>query len=190
MVFVNFDRFGLPPAPLLEVELEYPRPEHASAIEAFFGVPCRFGSGRNALVTHVTSLDIPSKTADSRLHAVLARHAQDLVERTPRPARFSDRVRELVAQELNGGNPSLESIAARLKMSSSTVRRRLREEGITHRELTDDLRKQLAHRYLNDPELTVTQVAFVLGFSRLSAFTKAFQRWSGTSPAAYRRRRG
>ena len=71
-------------------------------------------------------------------------------------------------------------------MSQRSFQRRLRELGLTYRELLDQTRHELARRYLDDPAKSVTEITFLLGFSEQSAFTRAFRHWSGMSPSVYR----
>ena len=99
----------------------------------------------------------------------------------------SGHVRELVLGELRSGNPGLAFIAEKLHISARTLRRRLAAEGTTHQEIVDDLRRELADRYLLDEGLAVSKVAVLLGFSNASAFHRAFKRWFGTSPHQHRR---
>jgi AraC-like DNA-binding protein len=73
-------------------------------------------------------------------------------------------------------------------MSVATLRRRLREEGTTHSRILDELRFELAKRYLRRPDLAVGEIAYSLGFSHVNAFHKAFKRWTGCAPIEYRAR--
>lgn len=82
--------------------------------------------------------------------------------------------------------PSLASIAAELAMSERSVQRSLSEESTSYREIVDEVRKGLALSHLSRPGSTATDVAFLLGFSEPSAFTRAFRRWTGASPSQYK----
>jgi AraC-like DNA-binding protein len=75
-----------------------------------------------------------------------------------------------------------------MSVSPRTLRRRLEAESTTFRRLLDELRRDLALRYLADPRLAIGEIAFMLGFSEVSAFHRAFRRWRATTPAAFRRR--
>ena len=143
----------------------------------------------NALVFPAWSHMSLSATADAELSAILARHAQHLLEQLPPVNDFVAHVRRLVAEELAGGDPSAEHIAARLHMSARTLRRRLQEHGARHKLLLDELRRELAIRYLSEERLEIAEVAFLLGFSEASAFHRAFKRWTGRTPSDYRESR-
>jgi AraC-like DNA-binding protein len=99
---------------------------------------------------------------------------------------LSDRVRQILMQEVPGGNPSLEWVASRLALSPRTLQRRLRDEGTTHVALLDDLRRDLAIGYLKEKRVPIGEIAFLLGFSEPSAFHRAFRRWTGSTPGEVR----
>jgi AraC-like DNA-binding protein len=170
-----------------EVRFPHARPGDLSEYRRFFGdATLRFGEGGISMLLPAQLLDLPLVEANPGLCEVLVRHATDLLERMPATERFTDRVRELIVAELQGGDPSAEAIARRLRMSASTLHRRLRDAGTSHRQLRDALRAELAERYLAEPGVSVTEVAFMLGFSEASAFHRAFKRWTGKTPVAFR----
>jgi len=94
----------------------------------------------------------------------------------------------MIKDELSGGNASLERIADALSMSGRTLQRKLREHKTSHQELLDQMRKDLAMRYLEEPEMAICEVAYLLGFSESSALHRAFKRWTGQTPSEFRRR--
>jgi len=174
----------------VEVHFTHPTPEQTREHERIFAAPVRFGMAENALIFPSWSHMSLSATADAELSAILARHAQHLLEQLPPVNDFVAQVRRLIAKELAGGNPSAEHIAARLHMSARTLRRRLQEHGAQHKLLLDELRRELAIRYLSEERLEIAEVAFLLSFSEASAFHRAFKRWTGRTPSDYRESRG
>ncbi len=178
----------IPDAVPLEVHFAYPLPEDTSEHERIFGAPLYFEAADNCMIFPAMALPLPLPGADSNLCAILQSHADRLLEELPSADRFTDRVRELLVGELRGGNPNIDNIAHKLTTSPSTLRRRLADEGTTHRELLDDVRRRLALRYLGQNELILSEIAFLLGFSHENAFRKAFRRWTGKSPAEFRQR--
>jgi AraC-like DNA-binding protein len=88
------------------------------------------------------------------------------------------------------GPTFLEQMAAELNTSVRTLERRLKERGWTYKQVVDDLRRQLALRYVKDPRLRLSQLAFLLGFSENAAFVHAFRRWTGSTPMRYRAANG
>jgi len=83
-------------------------------------------------------------------------------------------------------SPSAEQVAKTLNMSVSTLRRRLLEEGTTYQKIKDECRRKSAINYMNSPELSINDVAGLMGFDEPSAFFRSFKRWTGMTPGEYR----
>ncbi len=98
----------------------------------------------------------------------------------------SDRVLRLLGRRLRGEVPPLALVASELAMSERSIQRGLREEETSYRQLVDEVRKDLALQHLARLGTSATDVAFLLGFSEPSAFTRAFRRWTGSSPTQFR----
>jgi AraC-like DNA-binding protein len=96
-------------------------------------------------------------------------------------------VRSTVAEALCDGSPTIRKIARRMGTSVRTLQRRLELQGVVFKELVAEIRCELAHRYLADAQADLTEVAFLLGYSELSAFDRAFRRWTGSTPLVVRR---
>jgi AraC-like DNA-binding protein len=167
-----------------EVSFAHAAPRNVSEHLRIFGVAPRFAAPENELVCTRAQLELGLVTADPHLSAILDRHAQELLRRVPTVDQLPERVRGLLAQELRGGDPSAERIASRLGMSARTLRRRLDEQGSGLSSLLDALRKDLALRYLDEARLTLSEIAFELGFADERAFRRAFKRWTGRTPRA------
>ena len=170
----------------LEVRFAHVAPRDATEHARVFRSAARFHAGVNELVLDRATLALPIAKADPGLCAVLDRHAAELLARYPRQDLLVDQVRTLLRKELLGGDPALERIAAQLGMSARTLQRRLREQRTSHHELLDQMRKDLAIRYLNEPAMALCEMAYLLGFSERSAFHRAFKRWTGTTPSQFR----
>jgi len=169
-----------------QVWMDYAEPEDINALRERFGINVKFDTGRRALVFSAPDAQLGMRQAEPGLCAILDQHAQDMLAKLPPIGTFSDRVRELIADQLSGGDPTAQEMARALKMSVRTLHRRLKEEGTSHKQLLAELRQQLAGKYLRESRMAVSEVAFLLGFSEPSAFHRAFRRWTGATPAAYR----
>ncbi len=99
-------------------------------------------------------------------------------------------VRHEIEQQLAGGNPQLGKVAVALGMTSWTLQRRLRSLDVNFNDLVRAARRDLALRYVAEPHIPMTEIAFLLGYSELSAFSRAFRQWTGMAPAHYRQRHG
>ncbi len=168
------------------VDFAFPKPPDTSEHERVFQCPVRFDQEDTMLWFPAEALELPQAQADSGLHHILVRHAEHMLEAVGTRDRFTDRVRKLVASELCGGNPGVDHVAELLAVSTRTLHRRLKEEGTTFRRVVDDLRRSLAMRYLAGNWYSIAEVSFLLGFSHVNAFHKAFRRWTDTTPAQYR----
>ncbi len=96
------------------------------------------------------------------------------------------RVRAMIGHDFSEGFPSFDSISRALNISAPTLRRRLKREGTTFQQLKDDCRCEAARRYLAQPDISVSTVAILLGFTDPSAFHRSFKKWTGITPGAYR----
>lgn len=128
----------------------------------------------------------PCKSADPALAELLEAHARAVIEKLPRGGEASRSVADVIARSLEGGEPSLALVARRLGTSARTLQRRLEEEGTTLAAIVRAQRERLAKDQLARRDVSLAELAFLLGFSDQSAFTRAFRRWTGTTPARYR----
>lgn len=154
--------------------------------EDVLGVKPEFEQRHNALLIPRAAWDRATVDADPRLAGILHRYAEAMLQRHGRGAALARRVQESLAAELYGGDVTIEAVAKRLDLPVRVLRRRLREEGTSHRQILDDLRCRLATRYLRDGRWSTEEVAFLTGFSATSAFIRAFRRWTGQTVAEYR----
>lgn len=152
-----------------------------------FGPDVRFGQARDEIAMDRAALEKPQSHAEPALGEVLDRHLGALLAALPESASFMDRARSALAAELGRGEPSLTALAGRLRMSPRSLQRRLQQEGTSLSSLLDDLRAEMATRYLGESRESISEVAFLLGFSEVSTFHRAFKRWTGVTPAAFRR---
>jgi len=171
----------------VEAALPYPEPEDSRALRSALRCPIAYGAGKIRLVLLRSDLERPVLGADRGLSMTLDRYAEELLARLPSHASTTDRVRQLLARVLSsGGDPSLAALADELHMSARTLQRRLSEEGAQHRDLVDEIRRDLALRYVAEGNLSIGEMTFLLGFSEPSAFLRAFRRWTGTTPGRAR----
>ncbi|HEY6188444.1 MAG TPA: AraC family transcriptional regulator [Pyrinomonadaceae bacterium] len=170
-----------------EVSFEHAQPADLSEHQRIFRSPLRFSRPVNELVFDRSLLSLPLVEADPALCAVLDRHAAELLARSPARGGFVDEVRALLFEAMQGGDASLEAISRQLGTSPRTLQRKLKEEGASHQDLLDEIRRDLSKRYLREPQMAICEVAYLLGFSEPSAFHRAFRRWTGITPRAYRR---
>jgi len=168
-----------------QVRFAHRAPRDVREHERFFGAPLRFATGENALVLPAALLDLPCRRTDPSLLSLLDRYATDRMG-GQRAATFAERARAALSEELQAGNVAARGLAVRLKVSVRTLHRSLAAEGTSYRRILDQLRLDIAERHLMDDRVSVGEVAFLLGFSELSAFDRAFKRWTGRTPVTFR----
>jgi AraC-like DNA-binding protein len=176
---------------LAAVEFTFPRPAEAAEHERIFACPVRFGQARTRLEIPRASWSLPVRGADPALSSVLEDHAQRLVAELPtEDGALLTRLRAVLREELRGGDASIGHVARRLALGERTLQRRLEELGVGFVDVLAEIRGELAREYLREPGMSLAEVAWLLGFSDQSAFTRAFKRWTGVTPGAWRGARG
>lgn len=175
------------PWALREVWLTHAAPARTAEHARFFEAPLRFDAPVDALVFDAALLDLPLRTADPTLAAILRGVADDLLEELATDGSAALEVRRRLPELIRSGDAGVEATARAMATSARTLQRRLRDEGTNHRALLDEVRHQLAVRYLARPELSAAEVGFLLGFADPASFHRAFKRWTGTTPAEHRR---
>lgn len=173
-----------------EVQIEYPKPSYYSRHEELFQCPVQFGQERNALVFSAPTLQLPTLYASPPTHGeAMAACNAELLEIT-RTQSLKGRVANLLGPLLQGRTPSMNDVANQMGIAPWTLRRKLHREGVTFQDLLEETRRSLAESYVQDTELSFGEIAFRLGFSSPAAFHRAFRRWTGVSPGAFRQGHG
>lgn len=167
-----------------EVLLARRRPPHSLPYRRFFRAPVRFNAAENALVFPATWLHQPLPEADPLLRGILRGELEWLDARYG--ADFEAKVRRIIRTLLVSGQCSVDKVAGILSMHRRTLSRRLKEEGTTFALLFAEVRYDAARQLLTDTDLPIRQIAGILGYSDVTALTRAFHQWSGTSPAHWR----
>lgn len=153
---------------------------------SFFGVRVEFGAEDNLVVFDRSVMSAPLASGNSSVRAAMEKIiGQYLTEMGT--GEFRTMVRAQILSLLQGGAVSEDAVARGLCMSTSTLARRLRGEGLNFRELLQETQKSLAVQYLQDDRLSISEIGFRLGFEDLSSLSRSFRRWTGLSPREWRR---
>ena len=132
-------------------------------------------------------LTLPFTQADPGLNAMMDHQAAVLLEMFDSKLNLVNSTREQIASRLPSGDPILDEVAEALSLTARVLQNRLKESGTTFKEVVDEVRKQLSLSYLSEEDVPLIDVAFLLGFSEQSSFSRAFKRWMGKSPMEYRK---
>lgn len=170
------------------VGFEHPKPEDVSEHNRVFDAPLYFSQEVNFLMFKTSLLQEATAHSEPRLFEVLEEHLAQVINSQVEEGDLVSKVGNAIAQSLSGGLPSIDNVAASLFMTKRTLQRRLADEGVLYNEYADEIRRKMAVQYVSKTAMPLTEVAFLLGYSHLSAFSRAFRRWIGESPADFRDR--
>ncbi|HLK38999.1 MAG TPA: AraC family transcriptional regulator [Polyangiaceae bacterium] len=171
-------------SPLL-VELRRSAPPDSSPFARCFRAPVVFGAAADALTLERGSCEQRLRGANPEVARLNDQAVTNALGRM-RSARATDRVKAAVVDRLPSGEPSQHEIARAVGTSTRALQRRLAAEGTTYSRVVDETRHGLATQYLLDDRYSLTEIAYLLGFSGGNNFTRAFRRWEGESPSEYR----
>ncbi|KAA0982518.1 AraC family transcriptional regulator [Pseudomonas sp. ANT_J12] len=177
------------PAPLRaeRIEIEFEEPLYRDAYSVF-DCPIQFGAEHNQLRLSLDALAQRNPQHCPSTWRHLLQLCERELEQLTRTRSLRERITQLLGPLLNGGRePDLEEVAARLKLPTWTLRRKLAEEGTQFRAILNDTRRDLAMTYIRDTELAFGEIAYLLGFASAEAFQRAFKRWNGQTPGEFRR---
>jgi AraC-like DNA-binding protein len=172
----------------IECWFPYRRPEDTSAHEKIFGTTIKFDAPFFGFVLPTDAAAAPLPGADPVLHAIHCERASLLLTGISLPRKTTAVVRQVIERELEAGSATADRVASALHMSRSTMARRLGVEGTGFNAEMDAVRRERALRYIRDPDASLAEVAFRSGFSHVESFHRAFKRWTGHPPSAYRER--
>ena len=169
------------------VRIIHLRPKTPAEFRSFLGCEIEFGSDVDEIVFPGAVRLMPVVSADPHLNELLIKYSEEaLAHRPTKPAALRASVENAIAPLLPHGKAGAGEVARRLGMSHRTLARRLAAEGLTFSEIQAELKIDLAKRYLNDGDLPISQIAWLLGYREVSAFTHAFKRWTATTPRGWR----
>ena len=169
---------------VLEVHVSHPPPSYAHEYEAVFQAPVKFAAGRNAMRVDERWLTYRVAKQPRFTFGILSAHADRLLKDLQGSDDFAHRIEAVIMPRLHTGAIDLATVANELGVSRQTIFRRLKAENTSYEKLLDNLRHRLALSYFQERRVSVNEVAYLLGYSAPSAFTRAFKRWTGTSPRA------
>ena len=163
------------------------RSEGTAEMSRFAGTAMEFGAATDEFALNTNARELPVILADPYLNHLLLKYCEvALADRKENVSQLRTRVENAISSALPHGRVLAEDVARSLGMSKRTFARKLSDEGLNYSEILEQLRRDLAVRYLNDRKLHVSKIAWLLGFSEVSAFTHACKRWTGKTPRQLR----
>jgi len=170
------------------IEIEFAEPDYLDDYAVLGDCAIQFGAEHNQLRLGLACLAERNPQHCPSTWRHLLQLCERELEQLTRTRSLRERITQLLGPLLNGGRePDLEEVAARLKLPTWTLRRKLAEEGTQFRAILNDTRRDLAMTYIRDTELAFGEIAYLLGFASAEAFQRAFKRWNGQTPGEFRR---
>lgn len=185
--FICWTRREFPQATFaLSVQVTHPPPAHRAAYDRLWRVPVTFGGERNAIQTSLDWAAVAVQPESRYVFGVLTERGDALLRELESSKTVRARVESLLLARLHTGELSIDTIAGLLAVSRQTLYRRLKAEGATFERVLDELRHRMALSYLSGRQVSVSETAYLVGFSDPAVFSRAFKRWTGRSPRAMR----
>ena len=170
---------------LIEIHLMHNQITLKEDYENFFECPVKFGCDANRVIVSTDSLDNPMPRADIQTSELCLQQCRKIIDQLGRQSSLIEQVREAILQQA-GFFPSIIEVAKVLNTSERTLRRKLSSEGTSFQKILNEVRFQMAKEYLST-DLSIEQIAELVGYSEAANFSHAFKRWTNLSPNDYRR---
>ena len=169
------------------VELDFARSGKDDDYRALFSCPVEYEAGINRLVFRRDYLELPLVQNEISLSKFLKDSLAQLLEGNIHNVGLPAQIRAIISREYGNNFPDFSEICEKLNMTPQTLRRRLKEGNTSYQEIKDAIRKDASIYYLSKPELSIDEIALLMGFSEASSFHRAFKKWTGKTPSVYRR---
>ena len=185
--FINFTKLltashRLPVA----VHLQYAKPNNIGPYEALLpGVTIHFSSDVNKLIYPQEVARIKLVGANPLLYQTFDNMAEEALKSHQNEGSIAHQVRSELTMRLKSGMPSIEEVARKMNVSERTLQLKLKAENTSFREISDEVRKDIAIHHLRKGILNISEIAYLLGFSEVSSFSSAFKKWTGAAPSVY-----
>lgn len=173
--------------PSLRMYFPYGAPKHAALYEELLGCPVHFEPGRMEWHFDAAVLTEQCSSADPGIAQLCEDFCEQFVEQSEGKSLFQQDILRACVRNLSAANVQAPVVAQVLNVSVRTMYRRLAEEGVSYQSLLDKLRSSVALEYLSNTQLSVEEIATQCGYQDVSNFRKAFRRWTGTAPSAFRK---
>jgi len=168
------------------INLQCKRPETVEEYEKAFGITPRFSQEKNEMIFRETDLMIPMKAFNPETFQLLKNHIELLLSRRNREESVADRVKSVLLSTIRYQFPDMETVASKLKISRRTLQRQLSGEKTSFKNILQETKFELAKKLLQQKQLTISEISYMLGYSDLGNFSRSFKKFTGRSPQEYR----
>ncbi|MDV2469261.1 AraC family transcriptional regulator ligand-binding domain-containing protein [Acinetobacter chinensis] len=171
---------------LHEVHFRHPAPKNQGLYEQYFRCKVRFSQPYAQVLLPVSELSKPIRQGDQTLQHLLMQQAQALLDKLPNSTQIDQRLQQAILLGLQKHQFQIEHIATQLNLSVRQLQRHLQQQGSTYQQRMQEIRFLLARQYLQNPHLSLHEIALLLGYSEQSAFQRAFKQWANLTPQQWR----
>ena len=170
-----------------KILLQQDQPQNIDLYADFFDCELGFQADKTQIIFSKSLLNVTLPQADHAMHAMMEKRAEELLLKANENKSLANQATLILSKLLQDGEPSLEKLAQAMDLNVRTLQRQLKAEDLSYQSLLEQVRKKLALIYINQPELSLIDIAFLLGFSEQSSFQRAFERWTGETPGKYKK---
>ena len=174
------------PVTPIEVRFQHKKPRDISEHQRIFNAPLKFEHSMNALVFDNIGADYPVQQPNAELMVFFEQHAKKILTSIHSEKPVTKKVSFFIAGNFHEELPTIKTVATKLSMSVRSLQRNLEKENTSYREIFNQVYKKLAISYLMNGEISVAEIAYIMGFSEPSSFHRTFKRWTGLTPNVYR----
>lgn len=178
---------GNPEVKASAVYCPHPAPADITPYLQFYGCPVYFDSPVSALHLPLAIMSLPINSQDPHLTSLLEQQAEAMLQALPEPDNLLGELQRQIIAVLQDGPPEAPLVAARMGLSERSLYRALHERGLRYKQVLNNLRFELAKDYLRDAQLSLPEIAMLLGYAEQSVFSRAFREWAGQSPMRWRK---
>jgi AraC-like DNA-binding protein len=171
----------------VSIQLDFAEPPQADEFRRAFRGPVTYNNARNAIVFPTSWLSLPLVQNPLSLSKFLKDSLAHIIVGNQRPIGLTEQIKAIISKGYGNAFPDFAQVCESLNMTPQTLRRRLKEENTSYQAIKDGIRQDAACYYLAKEELSIDEIALMMGFSEASSFHRAFKKWTGHTPAAYRR---
>jgi AraC-like DNA-binding protein len=169
------------------IQLDFPEPPQADEFRRIWKGPVTYNNARNAIVFPTAWLSLPLVQNPLSLSKFLKDSLALIIVGNQQPIGLTEQIKAIISKGYGNAFPDFAQVCESLNMTPQTLRRRLKEENTSYQAIKDNIRQDAARFYLAKEELSIDEIALMMGFSEASSFHRAFKKWTGQTPAGYRR---
>jgi AraC-like DNA-binding protein len=172
--------------PITLVGVEFDFPDTDDERKVLFSCPIAFSAPTSRMIFSVDYLDLPLVQNELSLSRFLKDSLSQLLQDGNQQMGLPAQIRALLSKEYGYNFPDFSEVCDALNMTPQTLRRRLKDAGTSYQEIKDNIREEASVYYLSKPELSIDEIALLMGFSEASSFHRAFKKWTGQTPSIFR----